>query len=81
MAPMSEMRFGVTVRAVTARQELLRFMRGADELGYDVLAAPDHLGGLSPFGALAAAAATTERLRLRTYVLNVGFLEPRTPGP
>lgn len=48
-------------------------MRRADQLGFDVLAAPDHLGGLSPFATLAAAAATSERLLLRTYVLNVGF--------
>jgi hypothetical protein len=39
-------------------------------------AAPDHLGALSPFTALAAAATLSERLRLRTYVLNVGFWNP-----
>ena len=38
------MQFGVTVRAVAGRQEFLQFVRRADELGYDVLAAPDHLG-------------------------------------
>ncbi|MDQ4070130.1 MAG: TIGR03621 family F420-dependent LLM class oxidoreductase [Actinomycetota bacterium] len=73
---MSEMQFGVSVRTAGGREEFLRFVRRADELGYDVLAAPDHLGALSPFAALAAAAATTERLRLRTYVLNVGFWNP-----
>jgi probable F420-dependent oxidoreductase len=70
------MQFGVNVRAVAGRKAFLQFVRRADELGYDVLAAPDHLGGLSPFAALAAAAAITERLRLRTYVLNVGFWNP-----
>ena len=73
---MSEMRFGVNVRAVAARQDFERFVRHADELGYDLLATPDHLGGLSPFAVLAAAAVTTERMRLRTYVLNVGFWNP-----
>jgi probable F420-dependent oxidoreductase len=70
------MRFGVNVRAGGGRQDLLRFVRRVDELGFDVLAAPDHLGGLSPFATLAAAAAVTERLCLRTYVLNVGFWNP-----
>lgn len=51
-------------------------MRGAEALGFDVLAAPDHLAGLSPFAALAAAATVTEHVRLRTYVLNVGFWKP-----
>lgn len=80
IAPMSTMQFGVTVRAVAGRQEFLQFVRRADELGYDILAAPDHLGALSPFAALAAAAAVTERLRLRTYVLNVGFWNPALLG-
>jgi probable F420-dependent oxidoreductase len=68
--------FGVNIRAASSRQEFLQLVGRADELGYDVLAAPDHLGGLSPFSVLAAAAAVSERLRLRTYVLNVGFWNP-----
>jgi probable F420-dependent oxidoreductase len=72
----SGMRFGVNVRSVGSRQEFLRFVRRAEELGIDVLAAPDHLGGLSPFAALSAAAAVTDALCLRTYVLNVGFWNP-----
>ena len=51
-------------------------VRRADELGYDVFAAPDHLGGLAPFAALTAAGMVSERLRLRTYVLNTGFWNP-----
>ena len=76
IVPMAAMQFSVNVRAVAGRQGFLQFVRRADELGYDVLAAPDHLGSLAPFAALAAAAAVTERLRLRTYVLNVGFWNP-----
>jgi len=45
----------------------------ADDLGCDLLAAPDHLGAPDPFVVLAAAAQITQRMRLRTYVLNVGF--------
>ena len=68
--------FGVNVRSARSRRDLVAFVGRAEELGYDILAAPDHLGGISPFAALAAAAVTTERLRLRTYVLNIGFWNP-----
>ncbi len=68
--------FGVNVRRARSQHDFVAFVRRAEALGYDVLATPDHLGGLSPFAALAAAAVTTERLRLRTYVLNVGFWNP-----
>ena len=70
------MQFGVNIRAASSRQEFLQLVRRAEGLGYDVLAVPDHLGALSPFAVLAAAAAASERLRLRTYVLNVGFWNP-----
>ena len=68
--------FGVNVRSARSRRDFVAFVGRAEELGYDILAAPDHLGGISPFAALAAAAVTTERLRLRTYVLNIGFWNP-----
>jgi probable F420-dependent oxidoreductase len=48
----------------------------ADQLGFDVLAAPDHLGSMGPFTVLAAAGLVSARLRLRTYVLNIGFWNP-----
>ena len=70
------LRFGVNVRRAGSRREFVAFVGRAEELGYDVLATPDHLGGMSPFAALAAAAVTTDRLRLRTYVLNIGFWNP-----
>jgi probable F420-dependent oxidoreductase len=73
---MPSIRFGVNVRAVGSAAEFDRFVRRADDLGYDALAVPDHLGAPSPFVALASAAATSSRLRLRTYVLNVGFWNP-----
>jgi alkanesulfonate monooxygenase SsuD/methylene tetrahydromethanopterin reductase-like flavin-dependent oxidoreductase (luciferase family) len=41
---------------------------------FDFVAKGDHLGGPAPFTLLAAVAGVTERLRVRTYVLNVGFL-------
>jgi probable F420-dependent oxidoreductase len=47
--------------------------RWAEDAGFDVVTGADHVGGSSPFVMLAAAAAATSRLRLRTYVLDVGF--------
>lgn len=70
---MAALEFGVTVQTVASADDFRQLVRRADELGYDVLAAPDHLGFLGPFSALASAAALTERLRLRTYVLNASF--------
>jgi len=59
-----------------ASRYLRQLVRRADELRYDVFAAPDHLGGLAPITALTAAGMTSGRLRLRTYVLNTGFWNP-----
>jgi probable F420-dependent oxidoreductase len=50
--------------------------RWAQEAGFDVVTAADHLGSVSPFVMLAAAAAVTQRVRLRTYVLDFGFWNP-----
>ena len=47
--------------------------RRVEDLGYDVLLVPDHLGFPAPFPALVAAAAATERVRLGTFVLNAAF--------
>ncbi|MER8000381.1 TIGR03621 family F420-dependent LLM class oxidoreductase [Streptomyces sp. NPDC095613] len=48
----------------------------AEELGYDVIQVPDHLGMTGPFPALVAAAEATERPRLGTFVLNTVFWNP-----
>lgn len=56
--------------------ELQEQVRRYEQLGFDFVAKGDHLGGLSPFALLTAAAASSERMRLRTYVLNVGFWNP-----
>jgi len=51
--------------------------RRAEELGYETLYVPDHLGGqLSPIAALAAAAAVTQRLRIGPYVFANDFRHP-----
>ncbi|MDQ4131190.1 MAG: LLM class flavin-dependent oxidoreductase, partial [Actinomycetota bacterium] len=70
---MAALQFGVTLQAAGSPKDFHQLVRRADDLGYDVLAAPDHLGFLGPFSSLASAAVLTERLRLRTYVLNASF--------
>jgi probable F420-dependent oxidoreductase len=69
----NELTFAVNLRAVESAAEFGRLIRRADQLGYDAFAAPDHLGAPAPFAVLAAAAGISDRLRLRTYVLNAGF--------
>src|SRR5215469_6005489 len=72
----ADMQFGVAFHGAESAQEFARLVRRASELGFDVFAAPDHLGMAGPITALAAAAAIDGGLRLRTYVLNVGFWNP-----
>ncbi|MEU8157117.1 TIGR03621 family F420-dependent LLM class oxidoreductase [Micromonospora sp. NPDC048986] len=50
-------------------------VREVEDLGYDILQVPDHLGMVAPFPALMAAA-DVSRLRLGTYVINAGVAEP-----
>ena len=50
--------------------------RWAEAAGFDVVTTADHFGSTSPFVLLGAAAALTERVRLRTYVLNIAFWHP-----
>jgi alkanesulfonate monooxygenase SsuD/methylene tetrahydromethanopterin reductase-like flavin-dependent oxidoreductase (luciferase family) len=49
MLHVTGIKFGVNVHAIPSEQDFAQLVRRADELGYDVFAAPDHLGGLSPF--------------------------------
>src|SRR6266568_4208233 len=73
---MAEIQFGVNFHGVASAPEFERLVRRASGLGFDVFAAPDHLGAPGPFTTLAAAGQISDRLRLRTYVLNVGFWNP-----
>src|SRR3954451_17933902 len=50
--------------------------RWAEGAGFDVVTTADHVGSTSPFVMLTAAAVATSRVRLRTYVLDVGFWNP-----
>jgi len=69
-------RFGVNLLTLESAPAWREKCRRADRLGYDVLLAPDHLGMPAPFAALVAAAEVTERPRLGTFVLNLGFWNP-----
>ncbi|MGW3498395.1 LLM class F420-dependent oxidoreductase [Streptomyces sp. NPDC001020] len=69
-------RFGVNLLDPAPADEWRAKCRRAEELGYDVILVPDHLGWPAPFPALVAAAGATERARVGTFVLNAGFWNP-----
>ncbi|MFG2133425.1 LLM class F420-dependent oxidoreductase [Streptomyces sp. NPDC048751] len=69
-------RFGASLLDPAPAEEWRAKCRRVEELGYDVLLVPDHLGMPAPFPALVAAAEATERPRLGTFVLNAGFWNP-----
>jgi probable F420-dependent oxidoreductase len=72
----NQFRFGVSLTDPAPAADWRAKCRRAEELGYDVIHVPDHLGLVAPFPALVAAAAVTERPRLGTFVLNAGFWNP-----
>ncbi|MFC5802889.1 LLM class F420-dependent oxidoreductase [Streptomyces formicae] len=69
-------RFAVNMVTPAEGEEWRTQCRRAEELGYDVILVPDHLGMVAPFPALIAAAEATERPRLGTFVLNAAFWNP-----
>ncbi|KAF0971083.1 TIGR03621 family F420-dependent LLM class oxidoreductase [Gordonia sp. YY1] len=69
-------RFGVNMLAVDSGASWQRRAQHVEELGFDVLLVPDHLGIPSPWPALATAAAATESLRVGPFVLNAAFTNP-----
>lgn len=71
-----DFRFGVNMVVPDSRAAWVDKCRKAEDLGYDVVAAADHLGMAPPFPALVLAAEVTERVRLSTFVLNVPFYNP-----
>lgn len=71
-----DFRFGVNLLTTGSRSAWQDAARQVEDLGYDVLLVPDHLGIRAPFPALTSAADVTTRLRLGTLVLNAGFYKP-----
>ncbi|WP_024805070.1 TIGR03621 family F420-dependent LLM class oxidoreductase [Nocardia sp. BMG51109] len=69
-------RFGVNLLAAESRAEWIEKCRRAEELGYDVISVPDHLGLMAPLPGMLLAAEATERVRINTFVLNAPFYNP-----
>lgn len=76
--PMREFRFWADAAAgLIDGKVLAERARRAESLGYAGLVLPDHLiGQHAPIPVLATVAAATERLRIGTFVLNVGLRHP-----
>lgn len=74
---MHPFRFAVQQATAPSGGEWAALARRAESLGYDLLVMPDHLGNqLSPFAALAAAAAATTRLRVSAFVFANDYRHP-----
>jgi probable F420-dependent oxidoreductase len=74
---MHPFRFAVQQGSAASSEAWTATARRAEALGYDVLVMPDHLGHqLSPFAALAAAAAATTRIRLGSFVFANDYRHP-----
>ncbi|MGH2548166.1 MAG: LLM class flavin-dependent oxidoreductase, partial [Thermomicrobiales bacterium] len=69
-------RFGAALRPTESPDDWRAKARLAESLGYDIIYRSDLSGMPSPLPALVAAAAATERIRIGTAVLNVGFWHP-----
>jgi probable F420-dependent oxidoreductase len=69
-------RFGLNTREIDDREQFVERCRWAERSGFDTLHLPDHLQAPSPFPVMMAAADATERLRVGTLVLNIGFWNP-----
>jgi len=70
-------RFAVQQGSASSAEDWAALARRVEAIGYDVLVMPDHLGHqLSPFAALAAAAAATTRLRIGCFVFANDYRHP-----
>jgi probable F420-dependent oxidoreductase len=69
-------RFSLGIHSAKSRTALQDKVKRYEDLGYDALHLPDHLGAPAPFPVLTAIASATSRVRLGTYVLNAGFHKP-----
>jgi probable F420-dependent oxidoreductase len=73
---MRDFRFSCNVFAIRSGGAFIEYCRTAERYGYDAVFSADHLGSPAPFSPLIAAAEATQRLRVGTMVLNIGFWNP-----
>ncbi|MUL49639.1 LLM class F420-dependent oxidoreductase [Mycobacterium sp. CBMA293] len=71
-----DFRFGFGLRHTDSRSAVQDASRRAEDLGYDVLLVPDHLGAPAPFPVLATAAMATNTMHVGTFVFNACFYKP-----
>jgi probable F420-dependent oxidoreductase len=69
-------KFGMQAMRASDPRDWREMARFAEEAGYASFMVPDHLGRMSTFPALMAAAAVTQRIKLATYVLNQDWRPP-----
>ena len=71
-----DFRFGIGLRSIKSAERLRDRVRRFEDLGYDVVLLPDHLGAPAPFPAMVAAANAAGTIKVGTYVLNAAFYSP-----
>jgi probable F420-dependent oxidoreductase len=69
-------RFGIGLRSIKSPDRLREKVRKFEDLGFDVIHFPDHIGAPAPFPAMVAAAAAARTIRVGTFVLNAAFYSP-----
>ncbi|MCV7179454.1 LLM class F420-dependent oxidoreductase [Mycolicibacterium sphagni] len=74
-----DFRFGIGVRSVKSAPKLRDTVKRFEDLGFDVLHVPDHLGRFgipAPFPTMVAAAEYAKTMRVGTFVINAAFYKP-----
>lgn len=71
-----DFRFGIGLRYVKSATWLRERVRRFEDLGFDVLHVPDHIGAPAPFPTMVAAADAAATMRVGTFVLNAAFYSP-----
>jgi probable F420-dependent oxidoreductase len=71
-----DFRFALSIRFFKSRAALQDKVKRAEDLGFDLICVPDHLGAAAPIPTLTAAAMVTTKIRMSMYVLNAAFYKP-----
>ena len=71
-----DFRFGIGLRSIKSANRLREKVRKFEDLGFDVVHFPDHIGAPAPFPAMVAAAEAASTIRVGTFVLNAAFYSP-----